>query len=68
MKKNVGNSDKIIRLIIAAILAVLYFTGTVTGTLGIVMAIAAGVLVMTTLISFCGLYAVLGISTCKMKR
>lgn len=68
MKKNVGNTDKIIRLIIAAILAVLYFSGTVTGTIGIVMAIVAGVLVMTTIVSFCGLYTILGISTCKVKR
>jgi len=68
MKKNVGNTDKIIRLIIAAILAVLYFSGTVTGTIGIVMAIVAGVLVMTTIVSFCGLYTILGINTCKVKR
>ncbi len=68
MKKNMGTADKIIRLIIAAILAVLYFTGTVTGTIGIVVAIVAAVLVMTTLTGFCGLYTILGINTCKAKR
>jgi hypothetical protein len=68
MKKNMGTTDKIIRLIIAAILAVLYFTGTVTGTIGIVAAIVAAVLVMTTLTGFCGLYTLFGINTCKVKR
>ena len=68
MKKNVGNTDKIIRLILAAILAVLYFSGTVTGTLGIVIAVAAAMLVITSLVSFCGLYTILGIHTCKVKR
>ncbi len=68
MKKNMGTTDKIIRLIIAAILAVLYFSGIVTGTIGIVVAIVAAVLVMTTLTGFCGLYTILGINTCKVKR
>ena len=68
MKKNIGNTDKIIRLLIAAILLVLYVSGVVTGTFGIVLAIIAGVLAITTLTGFCGLYTVLGINTCKAKR
>lgn len=65
MKKNMGSTDKIIRFILAAIFVVLYFTGTVTGTLGIVLLVLAGVFVLTSLISFCPLYAPFGLSTCK---
>ncbi|MCW5520636.1 DUF2892 domain-containing protein [Aureitalea sp. L0-47] len=67
MKKNMGTADRIIRVIIAAIVAVLYFTGTISGTLGIVLLVLAGVFVLTSLISFCPLYAPLGIRTCPLK-
>lgn len=67
MNKNMGTTDRIIRVIIAAIVGVLYFTGTITGTLGIVLLILAGVFVLTSLVSFCPLYAPFGIKTCKMK-
>lgn len=65
MKKNMGSSDKVIRFILAAIFVGLYFTGTVTGTWGIVLLVLAGVFVLTSLISFCPLYAPFGLSTCK---
>ena len=68
MKKNMGSSDRIIRAIVAAIIAVLYFTGTITGTLGIVLLVLAGVFLLTSFISFCPLYAPFGISTCSMKK
>ena len=67
MKKNMGTADRIIRVIIAAIVAVLYFTGTISGTLGIVLLVLAGVFVLTSLVSFCPLYAPFGIRTCPMK-
>ncbi len=67
MKKNMGTADRIIRVIIAAIVGVLYFTGTITGTLGIVLLVLAGVFVFTSLISFCPLYAPFGIKTCPIK-
>jgi len=57
--------DKVIRYILAAIFVALYFTGTVTGTLGIVLLVLAGVFVLTSLVSFCPLYAPFGLSTCK---
>jgi len=60
-----GSTDKLIRIIIAIIVAVLYFTGTLTGTVGIIAVVIAGVFVLTSLISFCPLYTLLGISTCK---
>jgi len=68
MKKNMGTADRIIRVIIAAIVAVLYFTGTITGTLGIVLLVLAGVFVLTSLVSFCPLYAPFGFSTCSVKE
>ncbi len=68
MKKNMGTLDMAIRLIIAVILAVLVFTGVVTGTPGIVLLVVAGVLVITILTGFCGLYTLFGINTCKVKE
>jgi len=68
MKKNMGSADRIIRAIVAAIIAVLYFTGTITGTLGIVLLILAGVFLLTSFISFCPLYAPFGMNTCKVKE
>lgn len=65
MKKNMGSADKIIRFILAIIFVALYFTGTVTGTLGIVLLVLAGVFVVTSLVSFCPLYAPFGLKTCK---
>lgn len=65
MKKNMGSVDKIIRFILAAIFVALYFTGTVTGTWGVVLLVLAGVFVLTSMVSFCPLYAPFGLSTCK---
>ncbi|MDI9858192.1 YgaP family membrane protein [Flectobacillus roseus] len=65
MKKNMGSTDKLIRVIIAIIIAILYFTGTLTGTIGIIALVIAGVFFVTSLVSYCPLYTILGISTCK---
>lgn len=67
MKKNMGSADKIIRFILAAIFVALYLTGTVSGTVGIVLLVLAGVFVATSFISFCPLYAPFGLSTCKVE-
>ena len=68
MKKNMGNADRIVRILLAVVFAALYFTGTVTGTLGLVLVVAAGIFALTSVISFCPLYAILGISTCPVKK
>lgn len=68
MKKNMGNADRIIRVIIAALIAILYFTNVLSGTLGIVLLALAGVFVLTSVISFCPLYAPFGLSTCTTKK
>ena len=65
MKKNMGSADKTIRVFIAAIVALLYFTGVITGTLAIVLMILALVFIITSLISFCPLYPLFGINTSK---
>lgn len=68
MKKNMSSADRIIRLIIAAIMVMLYFTNTVTGTFGIVLLVLSVVFILTSLISFCPLYPIFGISTCPAKK
>ncbi|MBN8642479.1 MAG: DUF2892 domain-containing protein [Flavobacteriales bacterium] len=68
MKKNMGSADRIIRLIIAAVLGFLFYNGTISGTLGLVAVVAAGVFALTSLVSFCPLYPLLGINTCSVKR
>ena len=67
MKPNMGTADRIVRILVAAVIAILYFTGTVSGTLGIVLLVLAGVFVATSVVSFCPLYAPFGISTCPKK-
>lgn len=60
-----GFMDRIIRIIISAVFAILYFTGTVTGTWGILLLVLAVIFTLTSLVSFCPLYTIFGISTCK---
>ena len=64
MKKNMGMADRMIRILIAIAAAVLFFTDTVTGTLGIVLLAIGGIFLLTSLVSFCPLYAIFGVRTC----
>ncbi|HRK53745.1 MAG TPA: DUF2892 domain-containing protein [Cyclobacteriaceae bacterium] len=68
MKKNMGNADRIIRILIVLIFAALYYTGTVTGLLGTTLIILSAVFVATSLLSFCPIYAVFGMNTCPTKK
>ena len=63
MKPNMGTADKIIRIAVAALVAVLYFTNVISGTLGIILLVLAAVFVLTSLISFCPLYTIFGLNT-----
>lgn len=63
-----GSADRVIRIIIAAVIGFLFFSGTLSGTLGIVLLVLSGIFVLTSLISFCPLYAPFGISTCPRKE
>jgi hypothetical protein len=67
MKPNVGTIDKIIRIALAVLVAVLYFTNVISGTLGIILLVLAAVLVLTSLVSFCPIWAILGVNTGKKK-
>lgn len=65
--KNMGGADRIIRVVIAAVIAVLYFTGTISGTLGIILLVLAGIFLLTSIISVCPLYLPFKIKTNKSK-
>lgn len=68
MKKNMGSTDRFIRIFIAVALLTTFYTDTITGTLGYIMAAIAGVLILTTFVSFCPLYTLFGMNTCKVKK
>ncbi|MBK6773097.1 MAG: DUF2892 domain-containing protein [Ignavibacteria bacterium] len=68
MKKNMGNADRFIRIFVAVIFAILYLTNTITGTLGIVLLALAIIFMLTSFISFCPLYTVIGVNTCGRKK
>lgn len=63
-----GIADRIIRIIIAAVIGVLYFTEIISGTIGIIFLILAGIFLLTSLISFCPLYLPFGIKTCSTRE
>ena len=66
MKKNMGSLDRTIRVLAAIAIVILFAMKIVTGTLGIVLLVVAGVFVLTSLVSFCPLYAPFGLATCKV--
>ena len=68
MKKNMGTIDKTIRIIIAIVIGVLYFTNVIFGTIAMVLGVLAIVFVATSFISFCPLYLPFNINTCKKKN
>ena len=67
MKKNLGKTDRVVRVIIAAIVAILYFANIISGTLATVLIVVAAISLLTSLIGFCPLYALLGINSCPLK-
>lgn len=68
MKKNMGSADKTIRIILAVLFAVLYFTGTVSGILGIILLVFGIVFLLTSFTGYCPLYPLAGINTNKKKE
>jgi hypothetical protein len=68
MKKNVGTIDRAIRIIAALVVVILYATGLIYGWFGIILLIIAGILLLTSLVSFCPLYTLLGVNTCKNEK
>jgi hypothetical protein len=65
MKRNMSNLDRILRVIIAALFAYLYFGGIVTGTLGILLIVIGTVFLLTSIFGFCPLYSLFKIKTYK---
>jgi len=68
MKKNMGAADKTIRVLIALVIAGLYATDVISGTLGIVLLAFSIIFVLTSLVSFCPLYTLLGVRTCSVNK
>jgi len=65
MKANMGSIDRVVRIVAALIIAALYFTHIISGTVAIILLIIATVFILTSFISFCPLYLPFGISTKK---
>jgi hypothetical protein len=67
MKQNMGNLDKVIRIAVAVVIAILYFTNVISGTLAIVLLIFGAIFILTSALGTCPLYLPFGISTNKEK-
>jgi hypothetical protein len=65
MKRNMGVFDRAIRVILAAIVLILFFTKQITGTAAVVLGIIAVILILTSLVGFCPLYVPFGMKTAK---
>lgn len=65
MNKNMGTIDRIVRLIVVAVIAALYFTGQISGTVSIVLGVIAAAFLVTSLIGWCPVYVPLKLSTKK---
>ncbi|WP_276482282.1 YgaP family membrane protein [Paraflavitalea pollutisoli] len=68
MKKNMGALDRIIRLLVAAVIVYFYYNQLISGFVGILLLIISIVFVLTSLVGMCPLYILLGIQTCRMKK
>ena len=68
MKSNMGSADKAIRIVLAIVFAGLYITQLVEGTVGIALLVLGGVFLLTSILSFCPLYTLLGMNTCEKKK
>lgn len=68
MKANLSSLDRVIRVIAAIVFVILYATGVVSGTWGIVLLVVGGVFILTSLVSFCPIYYALGLKSLKNKE
>jgi hypothetical protein len=68
MKKNMGTVDRVIRILLAVVVAVLYFTDQISGTLAIILGLFAVIFVLTSFIGFCPLYVPFKLSTKKAEK
>jgi hypothetical protein len=63
MKTNMGTADKTTRVGAALLIGVLYFAGTISGTVAMILLALAGIFILTSIVGFCPLYWPFGIST-----
>lgn len=68
MKKNMGSVDRVVRILVAIVIAGLYFANQISGTAAIILLILAGVFILTSFMSFCPLYLPFGLSTRKKDK
>ncbi|RMH60146.1 MAG: DUF2892 domain-containing protein [Bacteroidetes bacterium] len=68
MRKNMGTIDRVLRVVVAIVIGVLYFTGQITGTAALILGILAVVFLLTSLVGTCPLYVPLGLSTAKKEE
>ncbi|MDC6389315.1 DUF2892 domain-containing protein [Maribacter sp. PR1] len=68
MKKNMGSTDKTVRIIIALAVLALYYFNFIEGTLAYVLLALSAIFLLTSFISFCPLYTLFGMNTCKTKQ
>lgn len=66
MKKNMSTPDRATRIVLAVLIIILYASGTVTGALGIILFALVGIVIVSSLIGFCPLYALLGMHSLKI--
>lgn len=68
MKKNMGGADRVIRIIVALVIGALYYFKVIDGTLAYILLALSAVFVLTSFVSFCPLYTIFGLNTCKVKQ
>jgi hypothetical protein len=68
MITNIGTLDRTLRISVAVLFSVLYVTGVVPGSAGVIILVLGGMLLVTAIVGTCGLYSLFGISTCALKK
>jgi hypothetical protein len=68
MKKNMGTIDKAIRIMVAVVVVILYFTKVISGTLAIILLALSAIFIVTSLLSFCPIYLPFGLTTMKTNK
>lgn len=66
MNKNMSTTDRVIRIAVVLVIVGLYYFNFISGTLAIILGVVALIFMLTSLVSFCPLYRLIGISTCKI--
>lgn len=68
MKTNMGGIDRVIRIVVAAVIGVLFYMNIIEGTLAYILLAVGGIFALTSIVSFCPLYTLVGLNTCKVKK